>query len=65
MAFAVGMFDCDNLKVVNDKFGHEKDDVCPMTACHLICRVFQNSPVFRIGGELVETSSRSFFRMTT
>ena len=51
VAFAVGMFDCDNLKYVNDRYGHEKGDIYLMTACRLICRVFQHSPVFRIGGD--------------
>ena len=51
MAFAVGVFDCDDLKLVNDKYGHEKGDVYLKTASRLICRVFQHSPVFRIGGD--------------
>ena len=51
VAFAVGVFDCDNLKKINDQYGHEKGDVYLRTACRLICRVFQHSPVFRIGGD--------------
>ncbi len=51
MAFAVGVFDCDNLKLVNDQFGHEKGDVYLKTGCRTICRVFQHSPVYRIGGD--------------
>lgn len=51
LEFAVGMFDCDNLKKINDRYGHEKGDVYLMAACRLICRVFQHSPVFRIGGD--------------
>ena len=49
--FAIGMFDCDNLKLVNDQYGHEKGDDYLKTACQLICRIFQHSPVFRIGGD--------------
>ena len=49
--FAIGMFDCDNLKLINDQYGHDKGDVYLKTACRLICRVFQHSPVFRIGGD--------------
>ena len=49
--FAVGMFDCDNLKTVNDAYGHDKGDIYLKTACGLICRVFQHSPVFRVGGD--------------
>lgn len=51
MAFAVGVFDCDNMKRINDRYGREKGDVCLKTASRLICRVFQHSPVFRIGGD--------------
>ncbi len=49
--FAIGIFDCDNLKKINDSYGHDKGDVYLKTACRLICRVFQHSPVFRIGGD--------------
>ena len=48
---AVGMFDCNDLKVINDKYGHEKGDVYLKMATRLICRIFQRSPVFRIGGD--------------
>jgi diguanylate cyclase (GGDEF)-like protein len=51
LAFGIGVFDCDNLKVINDRYGHEKGDVYLKTASRLICRVFQHSPVFRIGGD--------------
>lgn len=51
MAFAIGMFDCDDLKSINDQYGHDKGDVYLKTACTAICRVFQHSPVFRIGGD--------------
>lgn len=51
MAFAIGVFDCDDLKAVNDQFGHEKGDVYLKAASRVICRVFQHSPVFRIGGD--------------
>ena len=45
------VFDCDDLKTINDKFGHDKGDIYLKTASRLICRVFQHSPVFRIGGD--------------
>ena len=51
MQFAIGVFDCDNLKTVNDQNGHDKGDVYLKAASRLICRVFQHSPVFRIGGD--------------
>lgn len=49
--FAFGMFDCNNLKPINDQFGHEKGDIYLKTASRLICRTFKHSPVFRIGGD--------------
>ena len=49
--FAIGVFDCDDLKTVNDQYGHDKGDIYLKTASRLICRVFQHSPVFRIGGD--------------
>ena len=49
--FAIGIFDCDDLKTINDRYGHEKGDMYLTNSSHLICRVFQSSPVFRIGGD--------------
>ena len=49
--FAIGVFDCDDLKSVNDLYGHDKGDIYLQTASRLICKVFQHSPVFRIGGD--------------
>ena len=49
--FGIGIFDCDNLKKINDGYGHDKGDIYIKTASALICRVFQHSPVFRIGGD--------------
>ncbi len=49
--FAVGIFDCNNLKIVNDKYGHDKGDIYLKSACRLICKTFEHSPVFRIGGD--------------
>ena len=49
--FAVGVFDCDDLKAINDRYGHEKGDIYLKTASRAICGVFRQSPVFRIGGD--------------
>lgn len=49
--FAIGMFDCNDLKLINDKHGHDKGDIYLKNACMLICKVFDHSPVFRIGGD--------------
>ena len=48
---AIGVFDCDNLKTVNDQNGHDKGDIYLKNATQLICKTFQHSPVFRIGGD--------------
>lgn len=50
-AFAIGVFDCDGLKSVNDHHGHDKGDIYLQNACRLICNVFRHSPVFRTGGD--------------
>lgn len=49
--FAIGVFDCNNLKQINDRHGHDKGDEYLKGASRLICRVFQHSPVFRVGGD--------------
>ena len=50
-AFAIIMFDLDNLKEINDRYGHERGDIYLQTACRMICRVFAHSPVYRVGGD--------------
>ena len=49
--FAVVMCDCNELKRINDLFGHDKGDLYLQKTCSLICKVFSHSPVFRIGGD--------------
>lgn len=49
--FAMVMVDLNNLKEVNDKFGHRNGDLYIRGSCHLICEAFKHSPVFRIGGD--------------
>ena len=49
--FAIAVFDCDNLKKINDEFGHDKGDVYLITSSRLISRIFKYSPVFRTGGD--------------
>ncbi|MBO7702818.1 MAG: transporter substrate-binding domain-containing protein [Solobacterium sp.] len=51
LQFGIGVFDCDNLKEINDRNGHDKGDLYLKAASRLICSVFQHSPVFRIGGD--------------
>ncbi|MCR4615114.1 MAG: diguanylate cyclase [Clostridiales bacterium] len=49
--FAVCIFDCNDLKKVNDQNGHDKGDIYLKEAATVICEVFSHSPVFRIGGD--------------
>ena len=51
LIFAIGIFDCNDLKSINDQFGHSSGDTYIKTASRTICRTFQHSPVFRIGGD--------------
>ncbi|MBR0303234.1 MAG: GGDEF domain-containing protein, partial [Clostridia bacterium] len=49
--FAVVFFDVNDLKKVNDANGHEAGDRYLIGAKNIICGVFRNSPVFRVGGD--------------
>lgn len=49
--FAVCMFDCNDLKSVNDQFGHKKGDLYIKNTFEIISDVFKNSSVFRVGGD--------------
>ena len=49
--FAVGFFDCNYLKLINDEYGHKKGDIYLKSTVSVICNVFSHSPVFRTGGD--------------
>lgn len=51
IVFAVAVFDVNNLKQINDKFGHEAGDDYIIDACRMICKAFKKSAVYRIGGD--------------
>lgn len=51
LKFAIGVFDCDDLKTINDRYGHDKGDIYLETASQTICDIFKHSPVFRTGGD--------------
>ena len=51
LEFAVCIFDCNNLKKINDQTGHDKGDIYLKETAAIICEVFGHSPVFRIGGD--------------
>lgn len=49
--FAVLVLDINGLKRVNDTYGHDFGDMLIINACRIICKAFQHSPVYRIGGD--------------
>ncbi len=49
--FGIVLFDVNNLKRINDELGHFMGDEYLKNACRLICTVYKNSPVYRIGGD--------------
>ena len=50
-AFAVVVCDVNGLKVINDTLGHKAGDEYIVSACKMVCDIFQHSPVFRTGGD--------------
>ena len=49
--FGIIMADLNNLKKINDTYGHEHGNDYIFGACHKICVVFEHSPIFRVGGD--------------
>lgn len=51
LSFAVCECDLNDLKVINDTYGHESGDYYIKICCKAICNIFKHSPVFRVGGD--------------
>ena len=49
--FAIVMVDLNNLKYVNDTYGHKYGDSYIKGCCNIICSIYKRSPVFRVGGD--------------
>ena len=49
--FAIVMVDLNDLKKVNDKYGHKMGDLYIKGSCQIVCDTFKHSPVYRIGGD--------------
>ena len=45
------MVDMNELKRINDQFGHKMGDSYIIGCCRAICETFKHSPVYRIGGD--------------
>lgn len=43
--------DVNNLKKINDTYGHDRGNELLINATKLICKTFAHSPVFRMGGD--------------
>ncbi|MBR4374638.1 MAG: GGDEF domain-containing protein [Treponema sp.] len=51
LSFALVLCDANNLKQINDTFGHKAGDEYIKEAAKLLCEIFIHSPVFRVGGD--------------
>lgn len=51
LEFGIVVCDVNNLKYINDTYGHEYGDQLISDACSMICSAFKHSPVYRIGGD--------------
>lgn len=49
--FGLVVFDSNDLKHVNDLYGHEAGNAYIRHICRIICEVFKHSPVYRVGGD--------------
>ena len=49
--FGIAMIDLNDLKVINDVYGHANGDIALIKLSNLICAVFVHSSVYRVGGD--------------
>lgn len=49
--FAIVVFDLNDLKLINDTYGHDAGDSYIIAATKLIASIFENSEIYRIGGD--------------
>ena len=49
--FGIAMIDLNDLKKINDSFGHDKGNIAIKKLCSIVCDIYDHSPVFRIGGD--------------
>jgi diguanylate cyclase (GGDEF)-like protein len=49
--FAVVMFDLNNLKYINDTFGHSEGDKCIIATAKRLRQYFPSAELFRFGGD--------------
>lgn len=51
LEFGLVVCDANNLKYINDTFGHAAGDEYIKSAARILCDIFVHSPVFRVGGD--------------
>ena len=49
--YSIVLMDANNLKQINDTYGHEAGDTYIKGCCKILCDTYSHSPVFRIGGD--------------
>ena len=49
--FGIVMIDLNDLKKINDHYGHENGDKYIVGSCQQICEIYSHSPIYRIGGD--------------
>ena len=49
--FAFVMIDVNNLKDINDNYGHDCGDKYIFGSCHIFCHIYKQSPIYRVGGD--------------
>ena len=50
-SFGMAVIDLNDLKHINDTYGHERGNLSILAIAKKICTTFAHSPVFRIGGD--------------
>jgi diguanylate cyclase (GGDEF)-like protein len=50
-AFGIAVVDINDLKEINDRYGHDAGNATIIQMSSIICEVFKHSPVFRYGGD--------------
>ena len=54
------VLDVNDLKKVNDEEGHQAGDQYLRDACMIVCKTYNHSPVFRIGGDEFAAISQGY-----
>ena len=51
LSFAIVVCDLNDLKKINDQYGHQAGDEYIKYSAEILCDIFVHSPVFRVGGD--------------